>query len=214
MSAAADHRSAPAGRREQQKQHTHQAIQKAAFGLFAEQGYEATTCEQIAAAAGVAPATFYRHYPTKEDLVFDDGFDPMLAALLAQRPPHEAPLEVLRNVLVDGLAALTPAELDAFHLRVRLGLSARTVRARLYDQLRDTEAFFAHHLAARMGAAPDDIGVRAFIAAVLAAVTVALETWAQDGGDPATCLTAVFSALEHHLTARPAAPKRPSRRPR
>lgn len=198
--------------REQQKRQTHQALQAAALRLFADRGYEATTCEQIAAAAGVSPATLYRHYPTKEDLVFDDGFDPMLAALLARRPLDEAPFDVLRNVFVDAVAVLTPAELDAFRFRVRLVLSAPAVRARLYDHLQATGAFFARYLAPRIGATPDDIGVRALIAAALAAVTVAVETWAQDGGDPTAHVTAAFSALQHHERARsPSRAARPAK---
>lgn len=181
--------------REQRKRRTHRALQDAGLRLFADQGYEATTCEQIAAAAGVAPATFYRHYATKEDLVFDDAFDPMLAALLSQRPADEAPLDVLRNVFIDALGALTPDELDAFRLRVQLALSAPAVRGRLYDHLQVAAAFFARQLAPRMRASPDDLAVRAFIAAALAAVTVAVETWAQYGGDPTAHLTTALSTL-------------------
>jgi AcrR family transcriptional regulator len=57
------------GLRELKKTRTRQAVQQAAMQLFDQQGYAATTVEQIAAAAEISTATFYRHYSDKEDIV-------------------------------------------------------------------------------------------------------------------------------------------------
>src|SRR4249919_3849313 len=54
----------PTGLRELKKQRTRAAIQAAALALIERQGYDATTCEQISAAAEVSPATFFRYFPT------------------------------------------------------------------------------------------------------------------------------------------------------
>jgi len=63
------------GLRERKKAKTRAAIRREAMRLFREQGYEETTVEQIAEAAEVSPSTFFRYFPTKEDVVLQDDFD-------------------------------------------------------------------------------------------------------------------------------------------
>src|SRR5258708_31974463 len=80
-----------AGLRERKKQKTKAAIQRAALRLFKRQGYEETTVEQIAAAADISESTFFNYFPSKEDVVIYDEYDPQIFAALATGK-HDEPL--------------------------------------------------------------------------------------------------------------------------
>ncbi|MFD7923545.1 TetR family transcriptional regulator [Streptomyces sp. NPDC059740] len=69
----------------------------AAMELFATKGYEATTVDEIAAAAGVARRTFFRHFRSKEEAIFPDHDDTLVRAeaVLDAAPPHENPLDTV-----------------------------------------------------------------------------------------------------------------------
>jgi len=72
--------------------------------LFIEHGYDATTVNQVAKAAGVSPMTVYRHFPTKEDLVLFDQYDPLIAARVAARPTDESLVRRIGMTLVETTA--------------------------------------------------------------------------------------------------------------
>jgi len=157
------------GLRERKKAKTHEAIQTAALRLFREHGYEATTVEQIAEAAEVSPSTFFRYFPTKEDVVIHDALDPILFASFAQQPAELGPIQALRATMAEVFDALTPEELALEVEREELILAVPELRARMLDDLAKTFQGFAEALAARLGRPVDDIAVRAFAGAVLGA---------------------------------------------
>ncbi|GAA0954512.1 TetR family transcriptional regulator [Nonomuraea longicatena] len=103
------------GLRERKKAKTRATIAREAFRLFRERGYHATTVEDIAEAAEVSPATFFRYFPTKEDVAVLDDFPPIMEALAAQ-PPGE-PVAVLRGAFRAAFATQTPEEIAAGHAR-------------------------------------------------------------------------------------------------
>ena len=80
-----------AGLRERKKAQTRRTIQEQALRLFTANGYDRTTVQDIAAAAGVSHMTFFRYFPTKEDVVLSDDYDPMIAALIGSRPAENQP---------------------------------------------------------------------------------------------------------------------------
>ncbi|HZZ53933.1 MAG TPA: TetR family transcriptional regulator, partial [Trebonia sp.] len=96
--------------RERKKARTRAAIREHALRLFREQGYDATTVEQIAAAAEVSPSTFFRYFPTKEDVVLQDGFDDRMFEAFDRQPPSLTPIAALRVAMRETIATFTPAE--------------------------------------------------------------------------------------------------------
>jgi AcrR family transcriptional regulator len=102
-----DEEPARPGLRERKKLRTRQAIASAALRLFAERGYEETTIADIAAAADVAPRTFFGYFPSKEDVVFAE-IDDRLAEVAERlrRTSGETPMETIRRSIVDVLNAV------------------------------------------------------------------------------------------------------------
>jgi AcrR family transcriptional regulator len=167
--------------RDRKKERTRRVIQAEALRLFAEKGFEATTIEEIAAAADVAPRTFFRYFSTKEEVVFWPVYRPLLAGLMAARPDESA-VQALCHAIVDGLSAFY--DQDREHVLERIKLAFRTPA--LHPRLRQEQATSARAMAAvlaqRLGSSPDELEVRAMAAAVAAALWVAVEEWqAVDG---------------------------------
>jgi AcrR family transcriptional regulator len=184
------------GLRELKKQRTRAAIQSAALDLIARHGYDSTTCEQIAAAAGVSTATFFRYFPTKEDALLRDDYDPLIAAAVTDRPAEEPPVTAVRRALARTLDGLPEGAMDEVRHRTRLLLSVPALRARVHEQSEGARESLAGALAARTGRPADDLGVQALAAACAAALAVGVERWARDGGPLADHVDIALAALE------------------
>jgi AcrR family transcriptional regulator len=170
------------GLRERKKQKTRWAIQEHALRLFAQQGYEATTVEQIAAAAEISPSTFFRYFKTKEDVVVQDRYDDLLAAAIEATPPEVGPFETLRRALVGSMAGIDPAEQEQILLRMKLSATVPALRDRAMNNLMASTDAFAPPIARRLGREPDDLEVRAFVAAFMAACGIAVISWSESDG--------------------------------
>ena len=85
---------------------TRGALQRCALELFLRDGYDATTVAAISRAAGVSQMTFFRHLPTKESVVLDDPYDPVIAEWVAAQPVTLPPLERVRRGLVQAWAGV------------------------------------------------------------------------------------------------------------
>ena len=164
--------------------------------LFAEKGYDATTVDEIAAAANVSHMTFFRHFPRKEAVVEHDDYDPMLEDLLAARPPEEAPLSALHNAIRAGLVAIVSTDREALLQRTRLVLSNPTLRSRNVIAQDMTRDLFARALARRAGLTEPDLAATVQASAALGAVGVAMTAWAaSEDDDPVALIDAAFAAL-------------------
>ncbi|OPG05984.1 TetR family transcriptional regulator [Streptomyces sp. GKU 895] len=94
--------------RERKKQRTREALLRAALELFTSRGYERTTVDDVVAAVDVSQRTFFRYFANKEDAalaVVELAAAHFVDAVRA-RPPHEAPLEALRQAVVQGWDSL------------------------------------------------------------------------------------------------------------
>ncbi|OKK06938.1 TetR family transcriptional regulator [Streptomyces sp. CB03234] len=167
------------GLRERKKLKTRIAIRRATYRLIAEQGYEATTVEQIAEAAEVSPSTVFRYFPAKEDIVLTDEYDPVMEAALRGRPAGEDPLESLRSVITRTVAAFLEHEPEETRQRARLLVEVPAVRARMTETMAETSQMLSRVMADRTGRAADDLEVRVFTAAVTGALREALVHWAE-----------------------------------
>jgi AcrR family transcriptional regulator len=183
-----------AGLRERKKEQTRASIQRAALRLIAERGYDATTCEQIALAAEVSPATLFRYFPTKEDIVLQDGYDPMIAAAVLARPPEEAPLVAVRRGFADALAEVLRGDVEPIRQRTALILSVPALRSRAREQNASLVGHLQHVLSRRSDA---KLGLEIEVAAACCAATVsvAVERWATRGGELPALVDDAFAAL-------------------
>jgi AcrR family transcriptional regulator len=183
------------GLRERKKRRTREAIQHHALRLFAEQGYEATTVEQIAAAAEVSPSTFFRYYPTKEDVVLDDGYDPIFYQALLDRPAGEPPLVALHGAMLSGIAGITDDGGKDMRERLRLVLSVPALRGRIIQNTSESVALIAEALARRAGRAEPDLDDESVAGAYIGMAVVAVMRWAEHGDDPAELLKRGYAAV-------------------
>jgi AcrR family transcriptional regulator len=168
------------GLRERKKAKTKAAIQQAALRLFREQGYAATTVEQIVEAVEVSPSTFFRYFPTKDDVVLYDDLDPLLIAAFAAQPPEASPIQALRGALHATFAELTSEERAQQLERSRLIFSVPELRMRMLDQFAGIIELLAEMVAGRTGRRADEVAVRTFAGAVVGALIAALFAGVED----------------------------------
>src|SRR6516165_10383097 len=173
---------APTNRHEQRRRSTHEALRQAALKSFARKGFANVTVTELAKEAGVTERTFFRHFPTKEAVLFQDYETQLewLAEALAKRPPSES----LFDAVLASVASF-PHDLEVVR-------QAALLRATLIDgdqaagHLRVVQASFAAVLTEFIRSRyPDlpDIDLRAEVAGatLAAALVVAVENWGRGG---------------------------------
>jgi AcrR family transcriptional regulator len=172
------------GLRERNKLRTRQEIADATIRLAADRGLEHVTVEQIAAAADVAPRTFFRYFDSKEDALLADHPErlELLREMLKSRPASEGPLTAVRGAILD-VAGDLEEHRELMLCKVQLMENNPTLRGRSLEMMGDLERMIAEALAERSGVdLATDFRPLVIAGAVCTAMRVAIDRWGAMGG--------------------------------
>ena len=189
------------GLRERKKAKTRALIQQIALRLFRDQGYAATSIEQIAEAAEVSTTTVFRYFPTKPDLVISDDLDARFLEAARAQPADLNIVQLVRNSIRSVFSAPTDLEMDTLWERERLMWREPEVRTAMLAELVRTLREAVEFVAERTGRPVDDDKV---IATAGALIGVSLAAWFACEGDTslaryASLLDSAAAHLEHSL---------------
>jgi len=202
------------GLRERKKARTHEALIDAALDLFERKGFEATTVEDIAAAADVSPRTFFRYFESKFDLIMARSATKhaSIGAGIASRPAEESLLDAVRAVVGDDLRLQLADPLVLRELQVML--TTPSLRNLAREHFYEEEAEMVGAVADRLGLDADDLAAHIATSLVTSALWTSVNRWAADGADPERLhpmLDEALALLADGLAARPATATRPAR---
>ena len=167
--------------RERTRRAVRAELMEVGMTLFARQGYEETTVEAVAQAAGMSKRSFFRYFPSKEDLVLDsqDAIGEELAEALAARPANEPAWVALRrafDLIVDRMDTV-PGRVETLLLMLNgtptLMASQLARRSRWRDLL-------APHLVGRLSGVTGDVALlqaAALAGAALACYEAVQNAW-------------------------------------
>jgi len=176
---------APVGRRQRRAQATRAALVEAALDLFEEQGYVATSIDDIAEAADVARRTFFRYFPSKESVLLPEAadYDTAFAAALASEPLPLTVHAIARAFIA--LAEQMQAD-EQLHRRERIIRDHRE-HFRSFTQLRieSGREQLGQLLATRIGCAADDTSVLTAVDLGLLAFAHGYMQWFDAGSEGA-----------------------------
>jgi AcrR family transcriptional regulator len=168
--------------RERRRLATQAEIEHVALDLFARNGSEGTTVDDIAAAAGVSPRTFFRYFPTKEDAALgaNRAFDDALAERLEARVHETSSLADFERAIAAVLAEMV-AEAGSVErmLRVRcLVMEDAGLRGALLRLDAEQSRAFFRRIATATGSATVDLRTRIISETLGAGLRAALDDWA------------------------------------
>ena len=182
--------------RDRQRAQIRADIRRAAFRLFIERGYDAVTTEEIAAAAGVSPRTFFRHVPTKDELLLAPvrHGGAAIVSLLEQRPISESPDVALINAIIARTRSFDEADIEEWRkaLLVAPDPLGKLTMITLADKERAMKL-----VAARMGANPEaDIRPGLLVQLAFAAGDYGFQQWVRQSSNRRPLDRYVTEALE------------------
>jgi AcrR family transcriptional regulator len=173
----------PPGLRERKKARTKATIQREALRLFSEHGYAETSVEQIAAAAEVSPSTFFRYFPTKEEVVLSEFIDSRTIELFREAPAELSPTAALRHSIEALTTEVSDEDLELEGLRNELIQQVPELRRGLMAELLRPIQMMSEVIAERLGLAPDDEDAAIFAGALIGAMLSGGMLSGSDGTD-------------------------------
>jgi TetR/AcrR family transcriptional regulator, regulator of mycofactocin system len=177
-------------------------LEQAAFGLFAANGFERTTVDQIAAAAGIGRRTFFRYFPSKNDVpwgAFEDELERMRVRLKAC-PPQIPLMDTIRLALID-FNQVEEAQVPLHRRRMELILRVPTLLAHSTLRFAAWRQVVAEFVAERTGCRPDELAPQAIAHAILGVAVAAYEHWLDDeSADLGTLLDQAMRKLDAAFT--------------
>jgi mycofactocin system transcriptional regulator len=191
----------PAARVGRPRSTTPAALSHVALQLFIERGFDATTAEDVAAAAGVGRRTLFRYFPSKNDLPWGD-FDAQLDRMrryFATLPPELPLFESLRRAVID-FNTFPTAEVPFHRERMRLLLEVPSLVAHSTLRYASWREVVADFVAEREGERPDGLRAQATAWACLGLCLSAYEQWLRtDDGDLTDLLDRAFRLFEDRV---------------
>jgi AcrR family transcriptional regulator len=168
-------------------------IEAAALELFRARGFDHVTVEDVCAEAGVAPATFYRHFGTKEEVVFAYREDFTAALGRALEAGAQVPDAERLPVVLGEFAAFLESQQDVLALRDQIVLGHPRLMQRTLTVQRDMESALAAGLARSRGLPTPDAAALLEAGIGILVLRVALRSWRAEGGG--SLLTAAQQTL-------------------
>jgi AcrR family transcriptional regulator len=184
------------GLRERKRQQTRERLTRVAMALFLERGFEATTLDDIAAAADISRRSFFHYFGSKEDVVFawqEDSTAALIAAVAA-RPAHESMLAAAENAISAMVRQLKPGEAIAMACLKRDNPALQARDQVKYEKL---ERALAEALSKRAGHKTEKLQARLVAMIATGAMRIGGELWAAEGAreKPEALVKRTFAAI-------------------
>jgi AcrR family transcriptional regulator len=184
------------GLRQRKRQQTRERLTQAAIALFLDRGFEATTLDDIAAAADISRRSFFHYFASKEDVVFawQEESTAALIAAVAARPANESMLAAAENAIYAMVRQLKPGEAIAI---ARLKRDNPALQARDQVKHEKLERALAEALGKRAGHKAEKLQSRLVAMIATGAMRIAGEFWAAEGAheNPEALVKRTFAAI-------------------
>jgi AcrR family transcriptional regulator len=170
----------PQGLRERKRRETSERIVEKGLKLFVRNGYEATTLDAIAAAAGISRRTFFYYFKSKEDVLLaahDSGFREALRPAMLDESPDQAPLEAVQKCLIKLASRYETKESIVFD---RLMESTEALRARKEAVFVETEQILFEAMCELWPSPGRRDGLRLVAMVAMGTLRLALDKWKQN----------------------------------